>query len=187
MSHEGHPYSASGAVFLDNPLRRWFQPPKELIEKLGINPDQVVMDFGCGSGFFTIDLAKKSKTVIGVDLSPEMLKKAQNKAKKKHVENIRFLQSNGKNLQVEDGSVDLVLLVTVFHEVGDTEAVLKEFERILKPFGRLAIVEVTKKSAFAFAPIQNTEKIRTKVEASNFKLQELNPYKAYSVFLFVKS
>ena len=186
MSHEGHPYSASGAIFLDNPLKRLFQPPKELIEKLGINPDQVVMDFGCGPGFFSIELAKESKTVIEVDLSPEMLKKAQNKAKKKHVENIRFLQSDGKNLQVEDGSVDLILLVTVFHEVGDTETVLKEFDRILKPTGRLAIVEVIKKSTFAFAPIQNPEKIKAKVEASNFKLQEIKSYKAYSVFMFAK-
>ena len=81
----------------------------------------------------------------------------------------------------------MILLVTVFHEVGNSEDVLKEFDRILKPTGRLAIIEITKKSAFAFAPIQKPEKIRAKVEANKFKLQELKPYKAYSVFLFAKS
>jgi len=45
-----------------------------------------------------------------------------------------------------------------FHEVSNSEVVLKEFDKILKPSGRLAIVEVTKKSTFAFAPIQNPEK-----------------------------
>ena len=100
------------------------------------------MDFGCGPGFYTIELAKKAKMVVAVDLSPEMLKKAQNKAAKARVKNIQFLQSEGKNLQLDDGSVDTILLVTVYHEVGESEAVLKEFGRILKPGGKLAIVEV---------------------------------------------
>jgi ubiquinone/menaquinone biosynthesis C-methylase UbiE len=97
MSQKGHPYSASGAFFLDNPIRRWIQPPSELIEKLAINPNDVIMDFGCGPGFYTIELAKKAKMVVAVDLSPEMLKKAQSKAAKARVKNIQFLQSNGKN------------------------------------------------------------------------------------------
>ena len=117
------------------------------------------MDFGCGPGFFTIELAKKAKNVVAVDVSPEMLKKAQNKAKKAHQENIQFLQSDGKTIQLEDGSVDLILLVTVFHEVGDSGTVLKEFSRILKPTGRLAIVEVIKKGIFAFAPKQDPKAV----------------------------
>ena len=82
MSHKGEAYSASGAFFLDNPIRRLFQPPYELIEKLGINPTDVVVDFGCGPGYYTIELAKNAKKVEAVDLSPEMLKNAQRKAEK---------------------------------------------------------------------------------------------------------
>ena len=134
MSHKGEAYSASGAIFLDNPIRRWAQPPSDIIEKLGITPNDTVMDFGCGPGFFTIELAKKAKNVVAVDVSPEMLKKAQNKAKKAHQENIKFLQSDGKTIQLDDGTVDLILLVTVFHEVGDSGTVLKEFSRVLKPW-----------------------------------------------------
>ena len=142
MSHKGEAYSASGAFFLDNPLRRLIQPPSELIEKLAINPNDIVVDFGCGPGYYTIELAKKAKRVVAVDLSSEMLKKAQNKAEKAGVKNIKFLQSKGTNIQLEDSSVDMVLLVTVYHEVGESEAVLKEFNRILKPEGKLIIVEV---------------------------------------------
>ena len=182
MSHKGEAYSASGAIFLDNPIRRWIQSPKELIEKLGFTPNNRVMDFGCGPGFFTIELAKSAKSVVAVDVSPEMLKKAQNKAKKSRVENVQFLQSDGKTLQLEEISVDLILLMTVFHEVGDGATVLKEFSRVLKPTGRLTIVEVIKKSTFAFAPIQNPEALKAEVEAEKFNLQEMNPTRLTACF-----
>ncbi len=186
MSHKGEAYSASGAIFLDNPIRKLFQPPSELIEKLGINPTDIAMDFGCGPGYFTIELAKRAKHVVAADISPDMLKKVQKKAEKAKVQNIQFLQSNGKNIKLEDASLDIILLVTVYHEVGDSEAVLKEFGRILKPQGKLAIVEVIRSGIFAFAPKQNPEVIKAEVEASNFKLQEMTPYKFYGIFLFTK-
>ena len=186
MSHKGEAYSASNAFSLDNPIRRWIQPPSELIEKLGIASTDVVLDFGCGPGFFTIDVAKKAKSVVAVDLSSEMLQKAEKKVSKVGVKNIQFLQSDGKNIQLEDGSVDLVLLVTVFHEVGDSAEVLKEFGRVLKPTGKLAIVEVVSKGIFAFAPRQDPEAIKKEVEASSFRFQEMLPYKAYGVLLFSK-
>ena len=109
MSHKGHPYSASGAFFLDNPIRLWIQPPSELVEKLAISPNDVVVDFGCGPGYYTIELAKKTKMVMAVALSPEMLKKAQKKAAKAGAKNIQFLQSDGKSLQLGDSSVDMIL------------------------------------------------------------------------------
>jgi len=130
-----------------------------------------VVDFGCGPGYFTIDLAKKAQKVVGVDISPEMLKKAQRKAKKSKVKNIEFLQSDGKSLQLESSSVDIILLVTVYHEVGDNEVVLKEFGRVLKPSGKLVVVEVIKKGIFPSAPVQNPDTLKTKLKLSilNFK------------------
>ena len=186
MSHKGEAYSASGAFFLDNPIRRLIQPPSELIEKLTINPNDVIMDFGCGPGYYTIELAKKAKRVMAVDLSPEMLKKAQNKAEKAGVKNIQFLQSNGTNIQLEDSSVDMILLVTVYHEVGESEAVLKEFNRILKPEGKLIIVEVIKKGIFPGAPVQNPETLKAEIEAGNFKLKQMLPYNRYGIFFSTK-
>jgi ubiquinone/menaquinone biosynthesis C-methylase UbiE len=186
MSHKGKAYSASGAIFLDNPIRRLIQPPAELVEKLAINPAYVVMDFGCGPGYFTIDLAKKAKKVIAVDLSLEMIRKAQRKAEKADMKNIEFLQSDGKSLQLDGGSVDLILLVTVYHEVGDNEVVLKEFGRVLKQEGKLVIVEVIKKGIFPGAPVQNPDKLKAEIEASNFKLEKLLPYKSYGILFFTK-
>ena len=186
MSHKGEAYSASKAFFLDNSIRRWLQPPSELIMKFGVSPSDAVMDFGCGPGFFTIEAAKKAKRVVAVDLAPEMLAKAKKKAEKAGAKNVEFLQSNGTKIQLEDSSVDLIFLVTVFHEVGESEKVLAEFRRILKPAGRLVIVEVVKKGIFPGAPVQNPEALKTEVEAGGFNLTRMEPYKSYGVFFFEK-
>jgi ubiquinone/menaquinone biosynthesis C-methylase UbiE len=129
---------------------------------------------------------KKAKTVIAVDLQTEMLTKAQQKAAKADVKNIRFLQSNGKSIQVDNDSVDLILLVTVFHEIVDSTSVLGEFNRILKSGGKLAIVETTKKGIIPGAPLQNPQTIQTEVESANFKHLQSLPYKNYSILIFTK-
>ena len=115
-----------------------------------------------------------------------MLKKAQNKAQKAGVKNIQFLQSKGTNIQLDDGSVDKVLLVTVYHEVGESEAVLREFNRILKAQSKLIIVEVIKKGVFPGAPVQNPETLKAEIEAGNFKLGQMRSYKNYGIFFFTK-
>jgi ubiquinone/menaquinone biosynthesis C-methylase UbiE len=186
MTHKGEAYPASGAIFLDNPIRRWLQPPSELIEKLNIDPSDVVVDFGCGPAYYTIEIAKKAKAVIAIDISPAMLSKAQNKAAKAGTKNIQFLQSDGRKIQCPDGSVDKILLVTVYHEVGESETVLKEFLRILKPSGKIIIVEVVKKGIFPGAPVQNPETLKAEIEACNFKLQQMLPYKSYGILFFNK-
>jgi ubiquinone/menaquinone biosynthesis C-methylase UbiE len=120
MSQKGHAYPASGAFLLDNPIRRISQPPSELVEKLVINPEDVVVDFGCGPGYYTVEIAKRAKKLIAVDLSAEMLQKAQRKTAKAGAKNVQFLQSNEKNIQLPDGSADKILLVTVYHEIGQS-------------------------------------------------------------------
>jgi ubiquinone/menaquinone biosynthesis C-methylase UbiE len=78
--------------------------------------------------------------------------------------------------------------VTVYHEIGDSESVLKEFSRVLKPKGgKLAIVEVVKKGTLPGAPVQNPEVLKAEIEASNFKPEKMLPYKIYGVFLFTKN
>lgn len=187
MSHESHPYSASGAWFLDNPFRRIAEPPQNLVEKLGVTSEMTAVDFGCGPGYFTVELAKRAGKVVAVDLSEKMLQKAKQKVSKAGLGNTTFLQSDGTSIRLSGSFVDLILLVTVFHEIGDKPTVLKEFSRILGAKGRLVIVEVIKKGPFAFAPLQNPQTLQANVEAEGFKLQELQPYKSYGIFFFTKT
>ena len=63
---------------------------------------------------------------------------------------------------------------------------MKEFNRILKPQGRLVIVELIRRSFFVGAPVQKPEVLTPEVEAGGFKLRELIPYKVFGVFCFIK-
>jgi ubiquinone/menaquinone biosynthesis C-methylase UbiE len=148
---------------LNNRIRRALNPPDRLIAKLGIARSNVVVDFGCGPGFFTIPLAKVAAKTIAVDASPRMLEKTAHYGEKNHVA-VELLKSDGTEINLADGSIDLILLVHVFHEVEQKPRVLKEFLRILRPAGRLVIVEKTRGGALSsmFGPpvIEADEVIR---------------------------
>lgn len=78
------------------------------------------------------------------------------------------------------------MLVTVYHEVGDNETVLRQFRRILKPDGKLIIVEVIKEGSVHGAPVQDPEKLKAEIEAAGFRLVEMQPYKKYGILRFTK-
>jgi ubiquinone/menaquinone biosynthesis C-methylase UbiE len=145
MEHTHERFPEYLAFLLSNPIRRFLQSPEQLIAKLDVTSNDVVVDFGCGPGFYAIPLAKVARKVIGVDVSPEILEKAVNHAQRNGV-HVEFLKSDGTNIRLENGSVDVILLVHVFHEVENKPRVLSEFLRILKSQGRLVVVERTRGS-----------------------------------------
>lgn len=138
-----HRFPDKWAFLLNNPIRRRLLPPEKLIAKLAIDSNDVVVDFGCGPGFISIPLARVSGKAIGVDVSPRMLERASRYAKRAHV-SLELLQSDGSELKLADKSVDLILLNHVFHEVENKQGTLSQFLRVLKPSGRVAIVEKTR-------------------------------------------
>ena len=160
------------AFALNNRIRRLLEPPEQLIAKLGLKPSDVVMDFGCGPGFFTIPLAKAAAKAIAADVSSRMLERTASNAKKSNIA-VGLLMTDGTSINIEDESVDLIFLNHVFHEIADRPKVLGEFLRIMKRFGRLAIVERTRGGLFAWMPgppiIDQTEVTR-ELERAGFKL-----------------
>jgi ubiquinone/menaquinone biosynthesis C-methylase UbiE len=80
----------------------------------------------------------------------------------------------------------MILLVTVYHEIVESEVILREFGRVLKPEGKIVVVEVIKKGIFPGAPVQNPKALTTEIEASDFKLKKMTPHKIYGIFSFSK-
>ena len=80
-----------------------------------------------------------------------------------------------------------MLLVTVYHEIGENEAALKEFQRILKAEGKLVVVEIIKKGRLPGGPIQNPDVLKAEIEATGFKLEQMQPYKLFGMFFFAKA
>jgi ubiquinone/menaquinone biosynthesis C-methylase UbiE len=147
----GHVFSALLSSTLNNSLRRWLSPSNRILDRLSVKRSDVVIDFGCGTGFYTIPLARMAKRVVGIDVQPEVLKIAETYAKRGNVK-VEFYQSDGKDIPLPDSTADLIFLRRVFHELKHKQAVLKELTRLLNQNGRLAIMEKTKRSLTPIGP-----------------------------------
>jgi len=134
--------------FLDSGYRRRIQPPAQLIERSGIKKGMQVLDLGCGSGAFTPFIARtvgEKGKVYALDIQADMLKQLERKLSKpenKDIKNIKLIEGNAYELPFEDGSLDLVNMVTVLQEIPDRNKALQGVKRALKSGGLLAVTEL---------------------------------------------
>ena len=173
------------AFILNNRIRRFLEPPDKLILKLDLRATDVVVDFGCGPGFYTIPIAKIVARTIAVDISPRMLEKMDSNARKNGV-TVELLVTDGAEIKLEDQSVDLIFLSHVFHEVVDKRKVLSEFLRILKRSGRLSIVERTRDgllSGRGGPPIVDQMKVVQDMERAGFSIIQTIAYANDSIIV----
>jgi ubiquinone/menaquinone biosynthesis C-methylase UbiE len=139
--HRVCPVEISG--FLDNKIRRWLQNPQKILRPY-IEEGMTVLDFGCGPGFFSIDMAHmvgSSGRVIASDLQEEMLQKLRDKIHGTELEERITLHKCEENKIDVSENVDFILAFYVIHEVPNAEAFFSEIERILKSKGQVFMVE----------------------------------------------
>lgn len=130
---------------LENPLRVQDLAPNSTLLKLGLTQGATVCDIGAGSGIFTIPASQITKnTVYAIDVNKELLEEIDKKAAAEKIHNIRTLLVQDFTYPIEEKSVDFVLLVTVFHEIDEKEALLTSIKRILTEKGKLCIIEFRK-------------------------------------------
>jgi ubiquinone/menaquinone biosynthesis C-methylase UbiE len=136
-----------GADWLERPEREEEEAPSKLMEALKIKPGAVVADIGAGSGYFTFRLSKKvgpKGKVLAVDIQPEMLDIIRKRMKKGKVENVEPVLGTENDPKLPAKSVDLILLVDVYHEFSEPYEMTQAMVKALKPGGRLVFVEYRK-------------------------------------------
>lgn len=132
--------------WLVNPLRRLIENPDALFGPL-VREGMVVVEPGCGMGFFTLSLARlagPSGRIIAVDLQPRMLAGLRRRARRKRLaDRIEARLATSSDLGLSDlaGVADLVVAIHVIHEVPDAAGFLGQLRGVLREGGRLLIVE----------------------------------------------
>ena len=115
---------------------------RERLVEAGLEEGQIVVDYGCGIGSYSIPAAQlvgDAGMVYAVDMHPLAIEAVERRARKKNLRNIKTIRSNLDTGLAEE-SVDLVLLYDVLHMVSDQQGLLGEMHRVLKPGGRLSIL-----------------------------------------------
>lgn len=116
--------------------RRW----KEILRE-GIGDEKVrILDVGTGPGIIAILLAEMGHSVTGLDLSSEMLKKARENARRLGL-SVEFKQGDAEDIPFEDEFFDVVINRHVLWTMPEPDAALEEWKRVLRPGGRLVIVD----------------------------------------------
>ncbi len=113
-----------------------------LVKQLKLAKGQTVLDVAAGTGDVGFAILKRyDVSVIGLDYAYNMTLLAREKALRRKVQNIAFVQGDGEALPFADDSFDAITISYGFRNIGHYEIALAEFRRVLKPGGRLAILE----------------------------------------------
>ncbi|HYK18838.1 MAG TPA: class I SAM-dependent methyltransferase [Bryobacteraceae bacterium] len=139
--------SAAGSNWLDRPEREEEEEPDKALEAIGIRRGMIIADVGSGSGFMSFKMAKlvgPSGKVYANDIQPEMLAIVQARARQSKITNVETVLGTDRDPKLPAGTIDLILLVDVYHEFSHPQAMLDRMRESLKPGGRLVLLEYRK-------------------------------------------
>ncbi len=175
MDKPSSDFHFKGMTFLFK-IRDLIFPRKNVLEEVGIQPGNHVLDYGCGPGSYIAPLAKlvgESGQIYALDIHPVAVQKVRDIARKRGLDNVNTIQSDCQT-NLEDKSMDVVLFYDILHELKDADKIFKELHRILKQDGILSLSDHHLKD----------DDIQSRVESNGlFKLSK----KGKKTFSFVKA
>ncbi len=133
-----------GAAWLEREEREQEERGDLLLRELALKPGMVVADVGAGTGYYSRRMAPlvgPSGSVVAVDVQPEMIQLLTEAAKKAGISNIKPVLGAVDNVKLAEASIDVVIMVDVYHELEFPFEVMESIVRALKPGGRLVFVE----------------------------------------------
>ncbi|MDP2705285.1 MAG: methyltransferase domain-containing protein [Patescibacteria group bacterium] len=124
-----------------------FSDPEKNIEELGLMPGMHVADIGAGSGFYSLSAAKavgNNGKVYAIDVQKDLLSRIKNEAQRQHIKNLEVIWGNAEEqggTKLRESSVDAAIVANLLFQIKNKEGLVKEIKRILKPKGRVLLVD----------------------------------------------
>lgn len=130
-----------------------FSDPAQNLAKLGLTDGMKVADIGAGSGFYTIEAARRvggSGRVFALDIQKDLLDRLRNAAAAQHLNNIEVVWANAEKIggtKLREGSIDRVVASNILFQLEKPEDFALEMKRILKPGGKILVIDWSEASA----------------------------------------
>jgi ubiquinone/menaquinone biosynthesis C-methylase UbiE len=167
-----------GADWLTRPEREAEEHPDQALDALKIPAGAAVADVGAGVGYFAWRLADRvgpKGVVYGEDIQQEMLDQLKQNMQTRHISNVRAVLGAIDDPKLPKDSLDLVLLVDVYHEFSEPEKMLDRIRESLKPGGRLVLLEY--RGEDPGVPIRPEHKmtlkqVRAEIEPEGYKFEQ---------------
>jgi ubiquinone/menaquinone biosynthesis C-methylase UbiE len=157
VRHSFHDVAHWTAVF-DDPARDAWQKPRELLQALAIRPGMCVADIGAGTGYFSPYLSAAvgdTGTVLAADTEPNLVKYLRDRAEREHTANVVPILASPSNPRLPAGAVDLIVIVDTAHHIDDRINYFRRLERVLKPGGRVAVIDFKKEDLPVGPPLEH--------------------------------
>jgi ubiquinone/menaquinone biosynthesis C-methylase UbiE len=169
-----------GADWLERAERVDEEEPDVALDVLQIPRGAAVADIGAGSGYITVRLARRvgpTGMVFANDVQPQMLEMLRRRMEREKISNVTLVQGTIDDPKLPPASVDLELMVDVYHEFSQPQAMLRGLRQALKPGGRLVLLEYRKENPAI--PIRPEHKMsvaeaKMELEAEGFTLAKVD-------------
>jgi len=184
VPHQHHPPSSDEyAKVLEDPSRDAWQKPHDVVMALDLKATDVLADIGAGTGYFARRFARHAAKVYAVDIDAGLLAVARKQAPA----NLETVLSTPDDPHLPDQSVDIVFFCDVLHHIENRPAYYAKLAKVLKPGGRIVVVDFYKKDLPVGPPpsmkIAEYDLI-AEFDRAGFKLSKLVDILPYQYFLF---
>lgn len=163
-----------GASWLERRSRNQEEASERLVQRLPLQATDTVADIGAGTGYMSLRIAQRltKGQVLAVDLQPEMVEMLTTRLQKNAIENIHPILGGERSPLLDEQSIDLALMVDVYHELAYPKEMLDAIARSLKPHGKLILAEYKAENPkVRIKPLHkmSQSQVKAELQASGFK------------------
>ncbi|MBD1397101.1 methyltransferase domain-containing protein [Pontibacter sp. JH31] len=180
--------TTTGGSWLDRDTRQEEENSALTIKNMGLQPNSVVADIGAGTGFYTFQIAPKvpEGKVYAVEVQDRFISSLKERQKKLGAANVEVVKGGSQSINLPDNSVDIALMVDVYHELEHPREMLQAIRKALKPDGKLLLLEYRAEDPdvrIRALHKMSAAQVQKELEANGFQLQRREDFLPIQHFL----